>query len=121
MDNHRYTTLSDAAETAASRCRAWRFATSDEVYDRTTLSGIAEIHDKESPADEDSFYLVSPGGAIGFSEDGENIDWLFLPLNYTEDLPLTIQPESVINFCPQCGGHVTPGTRVCGACGTSFC
>ena len=115
-----YSTLYEAAEFAATLCTGWSFATLDEKYDRNSLLGIAEIHDEENPADEDSFYLVSPGGAIGFSEDGETIDWLFLPLNCTEELPLAIKPETVINFCAKCGKPVTPDARFCGACGTKL-
>lgn len=120
MDNHRYTSLFEAAGIAATRCNRWRFATADEVYDHNSLLGIAEIHDAENPTDEDSFYLVSPGGAIGFSEDGESIDWLFLPQNRTEDLPLTVRLEAMINFCAKCGERVTPGARFCGACGAKL-
>lgn len=121
MDNHRYTTLFEAAGIAATRCNRWRFATANEVYDSNSLLGIAEIHDAENPADEDSFYLVSPGGAIGFSEDGESIDWLFLPQNCAENLPLTVKMQPAINFCAICGGRVLPGARFCGACGTKLC
>jgi ribosomal protein L40E len=120
MDNHRYTTLSEAAETAATRCDRWRFETSDELYDRVSLQSIAQIHDEEACVDEDSFYVVSPRGAIGFSEDGEGIDWLFLPLNCTEELPLSLEQETAINFCAKCGGRVTPGAYFCGACGTKL-
>jgi hypothetical protein len=121
MDNQRYTTLSEAAEIAATRCDKWHFATSDELYDIASLQGVAQIHDEESGVDEDSFYVVSQEGAIGFSEDGETIDWLFLPLNCNEDLPLTIKPETAINFCAKCGKGVTPGARFCGACGAKLC
>ncbi len=121
MDNHRYITLVEAAEAAAVRCSRWRFATADEVYDRNSLLGIAEIHDAENPTEEDSFYLVSPGGAIGFSDDGESIDWLFLPQNSTEDLPLTVKTQPVINFCATCGERALPGARFCGACGAKLC
>lgn len=120
MDNHRYITLSEAAETAATRCDRWRFATSDDLYDRTSLQGIAKIHDEEAGVDEESFYVVSPGGAIGFSEDGESIDWLFLPVNSAEELPLSLATEAAINFCPKCGGRVTSGARFCGACGAKL-
>src|SRR5690554_3709586 len=80
MNYHRFITLSEAAEIAITYCDRWSFATSDELYDRASLQGIAQVHDEETCVDEDSFYVVSPGGAIGFSEDGEIIDWLFLPL-----------------------------------------
>lgn len=120
MDNHRYTTLSEAAEIAITRCSRWRFATSDEQYDCDNLQAIAQVHDEETCADEDSFYVVSLGGAIGFSEDGESIDWLFLPLNCTEELPLSFEPETVVNFCAKCGDRVTPGARFCKTCGAKL-
>jgi len=75
---------------------------------------MAQIHD------EDSFYIVSPGGAIGFCEE-EDIDWLFIPLDINEELPLSLEPETQINFCAQCGSPVMPGTRFCGACGAKLC
>lgn len=121
MYNQTYTTLSEAAKIAITRCDKWHFATSDELYDIASLQGIAQIHDQETGVDEDSFYVVSPGGAIGFSEDGETIDWLFVPLNCTEELPLTFEPETAINFCAKCGGRITPGARFCGACGAKLC
>ncbi len=74
-----FNTMLKAAEYAVTCCGSFRFATSDEKYDTKGLLGIAEVSDAENPADEDSFYVVSPGGAIGFCEDGEDIDWLFLP------------------------------------------
>lgn len=120
MDNQRYSTLSEAAEIAVSRCSKWRFATADEFYDSASLQGIAQVHDEEACGDEDSFYVVSPGGAIGFSEDGETIDWLFLPLDCAEELPFEVASETVSNFCAQCGNHVTPGALFCGACGAKL-
>lgn len=75
MVNHRYTTLSEAAEIAAIRCDRWRFAMSDELYDRTSLQGIAKIHDEEAGVDEESFYVVSPGGAMSLS---------LMPLNLSD-------------------------------------
>lgn len=120
MKNHRYATLSEAAAKAATRCGGWRFATSEEQYNCASLQRLAQIHDEESGVDEDSFYVVSPGGAIGFSEDGEIIDWLFIPLNSTEELPLVLGPETAMNFCPKCGGSITSDQRFCGACGAKL-
>lgn len=120
MDNTRYASLSEAVIVASTRCDKWRFAMSDESYYRSGLRVMAQTHDEENPADEDSFYIVSPAGAIGFSEDGETIEWLFLPLNHPEDLPLKINPETQMNFCSNCGGRIISGARFCGACGMSL-
>ena len=117
MDNTRYASLFEAAKVASTRCDNWRFAMSDELYDSAGLQGMAQMHDEESPADEDSFYIVSPAGAMGFSEDGETIEWLFLPLNHTENLPLKINTKTQMNFCTKCGGRILSGARFCGACG----
>ena len=117
----RFNTIREAAEFAATLCTGWSFAHSDEKYDKKALLGIAEIHDEENPADEDSFYVVSPSGAIGFCEDGEDIDWLFLSgSSADEDLPATYQADPQINFCPKCGSSVVPGARFCGACGAKL-
>ena len=116
-----FNTMLNAAECAVTRCGSFRFATSDEKYDAKGLLGIAEVSDAENPADEDSFYVVSPGGAIGFCEDGEDIDWLFLTgSSEDEDLPATYQVDPQINFCPKCGSGVVSGARFCGACGAKL-
>jgi len=113
-----FSTLSQAAEFAATHSTNWSFVTSDERYDKNGLLGIAEIHDAENPADEDSFYLVSPDGSIGFCQDGEDIDWLFLSgSGNREDLPDTLSAAPPIKFCPKCGSEVVPGARFCGKCG----
>lgn len=117
MDNTRYASLSEAARVASTRCDSWCFAISDESYNIEGLQGTAQIHDEENPTDEDSFYMVSPAGAIGFSENGETIEWLFLPLNHTENLPLKINAEKQANFCAKCGSRIVSGARFCGTCG----
>jgi hypothetical protein len=82
---------------------------------------IAEIHDEENPADEDSFYVVSLAGTIGFCEDGEQIDWLFLSGSGADgDLPATYQADLQIKFCPKCGSAVVLGASFCGACGAKL-
>ncbi len=117
----RFDTLLEAAEFAATLFKSWSFATSDEKYDIESLLGIAEIHDDENPADEDSFYLVSTKGSIGFCEDGEDIDWLFLSdAAPNEDLPHIYQAAPQINFCPKCGSGVVPGAHFCAACGAKL-
>ena len=120
MDNYRYITLSEAAEKVVNRCGKWRFANSDEFYDSASLQVVAQTHDEEACVDQDSFYVISSGGAIGFSEDGETIDWLFLPVNCFEELPLSLEPETAINFCAKCGSRVMPDARFCGACGVKL-
>lgn len=115
---HRFDTLREAAEFAVTLCAGWRFAYADEKYDKKGLLGTAEIHDQENPADEDSFYVVSPAGAIGFCADGADIDWLFLAGSGTDaDLPATFPTASPGNFCTKCGAGVVSGARFCGNCG----
>ena len=114
----RFDTMLEAAELAVTRCTSWHFVTADDRYDVKGLLVLAETSDSEEPIDEDSFYVVSPAGAIGLCEDGEDIDWLFLSDNApNEDLPLTYQAEPQIKFCPNCGAPVIPGARFCGKCG----
>ncbi|EHQ91334.1 zinc ribbon domain-containing protein [Desulfosporosinus youngiae] len=114
----KFITMLEAVEFAATRCTSWRFATADDKYDVKGLLVLAETSDSEDPIDEDSFYVVSPAGAIGLCEDGEDINWLFLSDNApNEDLPLTHQAAPQIRFCPKCGALVVPATRFCGKCG----
>jgi ribosomal protein L40E len=114
----KFITMLEAAEFAATLCGSWSFATSNDRYDVKGLLVLAETSDSEAPIDEDSFYVVSPAGAIGLCEDGEDIDWLFLSANApNEDLPATYQVDSQINFCPKCGAPAVPGARFCGKCG----
>ena len=111
----RFDTLLEAAEFSATGCTSWSFATSNDRYDVKGLLVLAETSDSEDPIDEDSFYVVSPAGAIGLCEDGEDIDWLFLT-DSSEDLPATYQVDPQINFCPKCGASVNAGARFCGKC-----
>ena len=86
----RFATMLKAAEFATTLCTSWSFATSNDRYDVKGLLVLAETSDSEDPIDEDSFCVVSPAGAIGLCEDGEDIDWLFLSDNApNEDLPLS--------------------------------
>ena len=112
----RFDTMLKAAEFAATLCGNFRFATSNDRYYAKDLLVLAETSDSENPSDEDSFYVVSPAGAIGLCEDGEDIDWLFLT-DSSEDLPATYQVDPQINFCPKCGSGVVSGARFCGKCG----
>jgi len=114
----RFDSMLEAAELAATRCKSWSFATSDDRYDAKGLLVLAETSDNENPIDEDSFYVVSPAGAVGLCEDGEDIDWLFLSVAApNEDLHARYQVDPQINFCPKCGVPAVPGARFCGKCG----
>jgi ribosomal protein L40E len=113
-----FTTLLGAAEFAVTLATGWHFATADERYEKTTLLALAETSDSENPIDGDSFYVVSPSGAIGFCEDGEDIDWLFLSdAAPNEDLPLIYQTAAQVKICTKCGSGVVSGARFCGKCG----
>ncbi|MGI6702746.1 MAG: zinc-ribbon domain-containing protein [Clostridia bacterium] len=117
----RFDTLLEATEFAATLCKNWTFATSNDRYDVKGLMVLAETSDSENPIDEDCFYVVSPAGAIGLCEDGEDIDWLFLTGSSTdEDLPITLQTAWQIKFCSKCGNGVILGARFCGACGAKL-
>ena len=49
------------------------------------------INDGEFLVDEGSFYIVSPGGALGLSPEDDEIDWMFFPFPYGgEILPDTL-------------------------------
>ena len=116
-----FNTLLKAAECAVTRCNSWDFATSNDRYDVKGLLVLAKISDSEYPIDEDSFYVVSPAGAIGFCEDGECIDWLFLSdIAPNENLPMTYQAVPQMKFCPKCGSPTDPDARYCGICGIAL-
>lgn len=119
----RFNTMLEAAEYAATLCNSWSFAYSNtEVYDSAKLLVSAQMSDEENPVDEDSFYVVSPSGAMGLCRDGDEIDWLFLS-NYAldEELPAKLSSASPqIKFCPNCGSGVVPGARFCAGCGTKL-
>lgn len=117
----RFNNMLEAAEFAVTLATGWHFATANERHEKTTLLALAETSDSENPIDEDSFYVVSPSGAIGFCEDGGDIDWLFLSNTApNEDLPNTYQAAPQIVFCPKCGSDVTHGARFCGTCGVKL-
>ncbi|NLW54849.1 MAG: hypothetical protein GXY99_08245 [Clostridiaceae bacterium] len=77
----RFASLSEAAQHAVSIAGRWRFADSFDEYDSDRLLIESELSDEENPADEGSYYVVDGNGAIGFSEDGGEVEWLFLPLS----------------------------------------
>lgn len=114
----RFNTMQEAAELAVTRCTHWSFVTSKDRYNLNGLLSLAEMSDSEDPIDEDSFYVVSPTGAIGLCNDGEDIDWLFLSdAAPDEDLPLTYTAAPQIKFCPHCGAPAVSGARFCEKCG----
>ena len=114
----RFDTMLKAAEYATTLCGNFRFATSNDRYDAKGLLVLAETSDSENPSDEDSFYVVSQNGSIGFCEDGEEIDWLFLPSSaLNENLPTKFQADPQVRYCPKCGSAVNAGAHFCGKCG----
>lgn len=115
----KFNTLLDAAKMASTLYTGWRFAYSDEEYDIEGLLDIASVHDSENPIDEDSFYVVSLGGAIGLCQDSDDIDWLFIQTPDTkENLPGTYSQPTGAKFCFNCGKPVSPGANFCMSCGT---
>lgn len=75
-----FSTLSAAAEFAATLCSRWAFANTTETHDAESLQVLAQVHDEDAPADEGCFYIVSKDGAIGIACGSEPPDWLFRPL-----------------------------------------
>lgn len=53
----RFDAMLEAAEFAATLCKSWSFATSNDRYDVKGLLVLAETSDSENPIDEDSFYV----------------------------------------------------------------
>lgn len=117
----KFNSLYQAASLASTLSKGWSFSTSDERYDTESLLTISEVHDSENPADEDSFYLVSNDGSIGFCDDEEHIDWLFISdLCDLDNLPESYTSIPQVNFCSNCGTPVVDGANFCGSCGLSF-
>lgn len=80
--------MKKAAKLASAVCGQWKFR--DElgnVVDAKLLEYTAGEQDAAGTVDPDdpaSYYVVSPDGAIGLTEDdGASIEWLFLPLSRT--------------------------------------
>ncbi len=113
--------MEEAVEYAATLCARWTDATSaDTKYNANSMAGMAEIEDSEHPLDEDEgdFFAVSPAGAIGISDDGEDINWLFISANApNEDFPAQFTAAPQAKFCSKCGTPVVPGARFCAKCG----
>jgi len=115
----KFATLYEASNYAVTLCSAWKFSTSNEFYDTSSLQETAKIHDKESMDDEDSFYVVSDSGAIGFCIDSDtDIDWYFIRRdNPDEDLPNRYIENNMQRYCTNCGKPAKSDARFCIACG----
>lgn len=124
----KYPNLSEAVKQAINLCDKWRFMYADELYDTDSFPGIAQVYDEDSLADEDSYYVVAPSGAIGFIEEGDAIEWLFLNADKQKEvLPSTIgemqrgEPSRDIakdaEFCTHCGAIIEADSVFCEKCG----
>ncbi|MBO6054338.1 MAG: zinc ribbon domain-containing protein [Oscillospiraceae bacterium] len=99
--------MRSAARTAAERCSEWQYkAVSELPVDKNMMLYTCEEEDRKNPLDprqEGSFYLVSPEGAIGRTDDNcVTIEWIFLPMGTGPDaLPASFrspepeEPEAV--------------------------
>lgn len=98
--------MKKAASLASAVCAQWKFQ--DEIgniVDASLLQYSAGEQDEAGTVDPDdpkSYYIVSPDGAIGLTEnDGGSVEWLFLPLTRTvASLPKTLKkgepwPEAI--------------------------
>lgn len=76
--------MEEAAKIAAQHCTQWKFQDEPgEPMDAAMLAYACREQDSAGPLDDDpdSWYIVSPDGAIGATEDaGRSVTWLFLPL-----------------------------------------
>lgn len=90
MKFERFETLKEAGIAAGKITSGWTFQKEPERYNLENLLVQAELHDAEGVIDLDgeTFYLVAPNGAIGYTEDnGEAIDWLFFPYGQEQSNP----------------------------------
>lgn len=126
MNLERYMSLTDAARRAGQIAACWSFRGTEETSDYNNLLAMAGLHDTESDVttDEDTFYLIAPNGAIGFTEDrGEEIEWLYLPIGHEDDdLPDSLvetapAEEGESKFCTNCGQEISRDARFCRYCG----
>ena len=63
----RFDSLLEAAEFAAARCKSWSFLLQMKDMMNKVCWCLLEMRQRK-PIDEDSFYVVSPSGAIGIGE-----------------------------------------------------
>lgn len=121
----KFNTLTEAAKYAATITNAWCFIDTSDTYDADALMKEAEINDENGNME---WTAVSPGGAIGISYDGEDIDWLMFPLSgEREILPTSFddiseqgETAAKAKFCPQCGAKLSPDSAFCSECGTKI-
>ena len=91
--------MDTAARIAIQRCREWLYRdVAALTVDVNLLLLTGQEEDKrheQAPLDAESYYLVSPEGAIGFTRsDGREVDWLFLPVGVKSDsLPVSLKTE----------------------------
>ncbi len=117
--------MSQAALIAEQYCSAWRQNDgAGETLDAAAIEYAAIEQDATIQIDRndsESFYMISPEGAIGLTKDGgETVDWLFVP---ADELPKEepVQPAEPVQqagaVCRFCGKSINPGTKFCRACG----
>ena len=112
-----YPNLVDAVTYATTLCERWEFYNDRSFYDPLYLMDLAKANDQEFILDEDGSYVVSEEGAIGQSDDGEEIQWLVIPVTLQGTLPNTIHEPEVKRFCTHCGAVVLSPGKFCGQCG----
>lgn len=139
-------TMAGAVQIAAAGCGQWKFQDDNSSsFDVNAVKQAGVEQDAAAgldPDDDKSYYIVSPDGAIGLTENaGRRIDWMFLPLNRTvSSLPKKLKkgdhwpekvgesnaqasapapaPEIQGAFCKKCGSPLNPGARFCMKCRT---
>lgn len=105
--------MADAASMAAQVCSNWKFQDTNERANADLLRYAGTEQDAISSlsiVDPDSYYIISPDGAIGLTEDGgQNINWLYLPV----DKSMASMPKSLKKGEPWPGyaGEKAAGTK----------
>lgn len=114
--------MSEAAKLAAERCAQWKFQDEmGEAMDASMLIYACGEQDASAgldPNDSESWYVVSPDGAIGLTEDnGASVTWLFLPLGRTmASMPKKVRkdepwPEAAVAPAPKPASAPTPAPQ----------
>ena len=141
--------MAAAAKMAAEVCSGWHLPDNpNQGYDAMMLQYLCGKQDASRPlaADSGSYYLVSPEGAIGLTEDDSaHISWLYLPMTLgaatpPDSIPAAptmevaqppVAPEPPAPFgkpeaepetpkqryCPKCGKPVSAKGKFCMNCG----